>query len=109
MTTRPVLPPGLIEHEILVVLAPLYGAAVKVLNQAVKRNRERFPEDFICDLKIARAGRGSTAASPAPPWRVETESMKNRGQLEGIPTADCTGTVTPSSAGGVGVGDRRHG
>jgi hypothetical protein len=56
VTTRPVLPPGLIEHEILVVrhhrvildeqLAPLYGVAVKVLNQAVKRNRERPPHLF---------------------------------------------------------------
>jgi len=60
VTTRPLLPAGLIEHEILVVryhrvildeqLAPLYGVAVKVLNQAVKRNRERFPADFMFQL-----------------------------------------------------------
>jgi hypothetical protein len=28
-------------------LADLYGVEVKVLNQAVKRNRERFPSDFM--------------------------------------------------------------
>ncbi len=31
-------------------LAALYGVATKVLNQAVKRNRERFPQDFMLQL-----------------------------------------------------------
>ena len=31
-------------------LAELYGVEVKSLNQAVKRNRERFPEDFMFQL-----------------------------------------------------------
>lgn len=31
-------------------LASLYGVATKVLNQAVKRNRERFPADFMFQL-----------------------------------------------------------
>jgi hypothetical protein len=31
-------------------LAALYGVETKVLNQAVKRNRERFPEDFMFQL-----------------------------------------------------------
>jgi hypothetical protein len=31
-------------------LAALYGVAVKVLNQAVKRNQERFPSDFMFQL-----------------------------------------------------------
>jgi hypothetical protein len=31
-------------------LAVLYGVEVKVLNQAVKRNRERFPDDFMFQL-----------------------------------------------------------
>ena len=33
-------------------LAALYGVTTKVLNQAVKRNRSRFPEDFIFRLTI---------------------------------------------------------
>ena len=32
-------------------LAILYGVAVKVLNQAVKRNAVRFPADFVFQLK----------------------------------------------------------
>jgi hypothetical protein len=31
-------------------LAKLYGVATKVLNQAVNRNRERFPDDFMFQL-----------------------------------------------------------
>jgi phage regulator Rha-like protein len=31
-------------------LADMYGVAAKVLNQAVKRNAERFPEDFMFQL-----------------------------------------------------------
>ena len=31
-------------------LAELYEIPVKVLNQAVKRNRSRFPEDFMFQL-----------------------------------------------------------
>ncbi|MBI2119164.1 MAG: ORF6N domain-containing protein [Elusimicrobia bacterium] len=34
-------------------LAELYGVTTRVLNQAVRRNKERFPEDFMfkCSLK----------------------------------------------------------
>ena len=38
-------------------LARLYGVSVKALNQAVKRNRERFPADFMfreMELSIRR-------------------------------------------------------
>jgi hypothetical protein len=31
-------------------LAQLYGVATKNLNKAVARNRDRFPEDFVCQL-----------------------------------------------------------
>ena len=31
-------------------LAALYGVTVKVLNQAVKRNIKRFPEDFMFQI-----------------------------------------------------------
>ena len=34
-------------------LADLYGAATKVLLQAVKRNMQRFPEDFMMQLTAA--------------------------------------------------------
>lgn len=36
-------------------LAELYGVQVKVLNQAVKRNIERFPTDFMFQLTMEEA------------------------------------------------------
>ena len=36
-------------------LAKLYGVATKVLNQAVNRNRERFPDDFMFQLTAEEA------------------------------------------------------
>ena len=63
----PTLPPGEdLERRIFLIrghkvmldhdLAQLYGVPVKVLNQAVKRNADRFPEDFVFRLsKLERA------------------------------------------------------
>ena len=31
-------------------LAEIYGVTTKALNQAVRRNRERFPDDFVMHL-----------------------------------------------------------
>jgi hypothetical protein len=54
------LPPELIESKILLIrgkkvmldqsLADLYRVETRVLNQAVKRNLPRFPEDFMFQL-----------------------------------------------------------
>jgi hypothetical protein len=33
-------------------LAKIYGVGTKVLNQAIRRNKERFPEDFMFKLTI---------------------------------------------------------
>ena len=33
-------------------LAKLYGVETKVLNQAVKRNIKRFPDDFMIQLTM---------------------------------------------------------
>jgi hypothetical protein len=56
------LPIERIENRILLVrgqkvlldtdLAALYGAETRVLNQAVKRNLERFPADFMFQLSV---------------------------------------------------------
>ena len=37
-------------------LAALYGVTTKVLNQAVRRNRDRFPQDFMLQLTDAEVG-----------------------------------------------------
>ena len=39
----------ILDHD----LARLYGVATKALNQAVKRNLDRFPEDFMFQLTKA--------------------------------------------------------
>ena len=41
-------------HKVLIDkdLAELYGVATKALNQAVKRNIQRFPEDFLFQLTL---------------------------------------------------------
>jgi hypothetical protein len=60
MTRESALMPKPIEDQIFLVrgqkvlldagLAALYGVKVKALNQAVKRNGERFPPDFVFQL-----------------------------------------------------------
>lgn len=63
MNTSIALPDELIEDTILFIrgkrvildhdLARLYSVTTKVLNQAVKRNLDRFPEDFMFQLTKA--------------------------------------------------------
>jgi len=58
--SQSIVPVELIEKKIYLIrgqrvmldsdLADLYGVSVKVLNQAVKRNISRFPEDFMFQL-----------------------------------------------------------
>jgi hypothetical protein len=57
---RPVIPVGKIEQAILLIrgeriildsdLSRLFGVDTKVLNQAVRRNMDRFPRDFLFRL-----------------------------------------------------------
>ena len=57
---KAIIPREIIEQKILLVrgekvlldldLAALYGTTTKALNQAVKRNRNRFPADFVVRL-----------------------------------------------------------
>ena len=65
MLDRGLVPTERIERAILLLrgqkvildsdLAALYGVEAKVLNQAVKRNFERFPEDFMFQLNADEA------------------------------------------------------
>jgi hypothetical protein len=58
--STPILPAGLIERRIFLIrgqkvmldadLAGLYQVPTKSFNQAVKRNLDRFPEDFMFQL-----------------------------------------------------------
>jgi ORF6N domain len=38
-------------------LAALYGVETRILNQAVKRNTDRFPDDFVFSLSREEIGR----------------------------------------------------
>jgi phage regulator Rha-like protein len=59
-SSKPIVPVGKIENRILLIrgekviidadLAEFYGVPTKRLNEQVKRNKERFPEDFIFQL-----------------------------------------------------------
>jgi ORF6N domain len=55
----------LLDHD----LAALYGVATRVLNQAVKRNKQRFPPDFMFRLNVAEYNflRSQFVTSSAPP------------------------------------------
>ena len=44
-------------------LAALYGVQTKRLNEQVKRNRERFPEDFLFQLTLDEKPRWSQIAT----------------------------------------------
>jgi hypothetical protein len=50
-------------------LAALYGVSTRVLNQAVKRNRERFPEDFVFRLTEAEKAEVITHCDHLRPLR----------------------------------------
>ena len=64
-------------------LAKLYGVTTKILNQAVKRNLDRFPEDFMFQLTKAETEEWQRlkrlrsqivtlnidSLPPRPPWR----------------------------------------
>jgi len=54
-------------------LAELYEVETKVLNQAVKRNIERFPEDFMFQL--------SEEEAPKSSWKSGEKDMGMRSQI----------------------------
>ena len=62
-----------IRHEKVILdfdLAALYGVEARALNQAVRRNRARFPEDFMFRLTSAEADevrhQASQSVTPVP-------------------------------------------
>ncbi len=93
-------------------LARLYGVETKVLNQTVKRNIERFPEDFMFQLTKEEVSRSQFATLN----EVETINLKSqfvtssqekdrsRSQfvtLNGMDTANLKSQFATSSWGGV--------
>ncbi len=72
-------------------LAELYGVPTKVFNQAVKRNMERFPDDFCFHLTasewenlksqiVTSSLEGTQTEGVVPMWsQIVTSSRKHRG------------------------------
>src|SRR6266516_1432207 len=92
MSETDLIPAERIERQILVLrghkvmldfhLAELYGVATKVLNQAVKRNLDRFPEDFMFRLSDEEAElvmRSQTFMRKTNWSQIVTSSRKHRG------------------------------
>jgi ORF6N domain len=75
-------------------LAKIYGVPTKAFNQAVKRNRHRFPEDFMFRLtheeaKVIRASGSQTVTSsrPTDPLRSQSVTSNKRGGPRYLPYA----------------------
>jgi hypothetical protein len=93
MSETKLIPAERIERQILLLrghkvmldfqLAELYGVATKVLNQAGKRNLERFPEDFmlrLSDRETELVIRTPLASASKRNWsQIVTSSRKHRG------------------------------
>ena len=63
-------------------LAALYGVVTKVLNQAVKRNHDRFPSDFMFQLTPAETARLKSQFVTLKGQVTEKQgSAKNRSQI----------------------------
>jgi hypothetical protein len=62
-------------------LAEIYGVTTKRLNEQIKRNRERFPSDFMFRLTAAEAQAVQVSRSPSATWnrsQIATGSQKHR-------------------------------
>ena len=89
-TKQGIVPTEVIEGRIFVLrgrrvmldrdLAELYGVETRALNQAVKRNRDRFPEDFMFQLT-------SEEARAALLSRSQTVTLKQGGNIKYSPHA----------------------
>ena len=79
------IPDELLEQTILLIrrqrvildrdLARLYGVSTKALNQAVKRNVDRFPEDFMFQLTMDEAN-AALVQRPAGRSRSQIVTLK---------------------------------
>ncbi len=70
-------------------LAELYGVPTKVLNQAVKRNIQRFPEDFLFQLSLEEGK--EFLRSPIVTIEIREETPEIRGVEGRDPTIEARG------------------
>jgi hypothetical protein len=74
-----------LRHEKVILdsdLAELYGVGTKVVNQAVQRNLERFPSDFMFQLTVLEwddlRSQIVTAKTQSPTLRSQSVTAKRR-------------------------------
>src|ERR1041384_6534348 len=79
-------------------LAELYGVAARVLNQAVKRNIERFPDDFMFRLSPAEAKQALELQALADPMnRSQSVTSSSKGlKIQGEFVANSSQVVMSS-------------
>jgi hypothetical protein len=85
-------------HKVLldVDLAELYGVSVRALNQAVRRNAERFPIDFMFQLTLGEAQRSRSQTVILNGHLPETKRQSGRRDgpcHSSRPPAPCTSTA----------------
>lgn len=66
-------------------LARLYGATTERLNEQVKRNRARFPADFLFQLTETDQAYGFPLPRPAPPYTFTEYSLTNSNIWNSVP------------------------
>jgi ORF6N domain len=78
-------------------LAKLYGVPTKRLNEAVKRNANRFPEDFLWQLTASELiHMKSQFATASGISRPESQMIQSHCPLRRMLTADAATSPTPS-------------
>jgi hypothetical protein len=97
VTSNLAIPAERIERRILLLrgqkvmldsdLAELYGVETKVLNQAVRRNKERFPEDFMFQLTADEAEKLTFHPRASSLRSQIVTSNKGRGGRRYLPVA----------------------
>lgn len=88
MSKQAIVPISDIESKIIVVrgqrvmldsdLAELYGVPTKVFNQAVRRNAERFPDDFMYQLTEAEVTRLRSQIVTSKPAGMESTRLRSQ-------------------------------
>jgi hypothetical protein len=91
VSAQPIIPLGQIEQRILLIrgqrvildadLAALYGVTTKRLNEQVKRNLDRFPDDFLIQLtweeaQNLRSHSATSSSDFAPSSRSQIATLK---------------------------------
>lgn len=80
--------------------AELYGVQGSALNQAVKRNTKRFPDDFMFQLRESEKSQLVTICDRLTSWK---HAKKNRIYSEEKPAIDGMSSALGATEGGGGT------